>query len=148
MNTIPTWLNNLIGGNTILIEAALLLFSCISVVLFYLDLTSSAISLIISINLTAIFFMFLSSLERKRGQLLATAHKLINMACSLAILGTIFYLMDYPGERFMLKLAVIFMCIAGVTYLFNYRSSWASNLAGLMVRILLIASTAYGLWLL
>ena len=144
MNTIPTWLNSLLGGNTMMIEGALLLFSGVGALLIYLDLPGSTVTLAISVILTAIYFMFLSSLERKRSLIFASAHKLISIAFSLAILATIFHLMDYPGAGLMQMMGVLFMGIAGFTYLFSYRS----NLEKVIVRILLIASTGYLLWLL
>jgi hypothetical protein len=66
----------------------------------------------------------------------------------LAILGTLFALLDYPGQGLMLKIGAVSMSIPGLIYLFGDQTIRSKNVMDKVVRIALIITLGLAQWLL
>ena len=138
---------NFLEGNAVMIEVTLLLLSFVSILLYYFDTPTSNLFLVRSANLAAIVYFFLASFEGNY-QITSVGSRIIAIGFTVAILGAMFKLLNYPAQEMMPKMGVLSMSIAALIWGFNSRRNWSSNLVALVVRISLITTLGLVLWFL
>ncbi len=130
------------------IEVTLLLLSFIGILLYYFDISSDLV-LVRAVNFVAIVYFFFTCFdpfEAKDHQITDVIPKIIAIGFTLAVLGALFKLINYPAQEMAAKIGVVSMSIAALIRGFKSHGSWSNHLVA--IRVSLIATLCLVLWFL
>ena len=137
---------NFLQVNALKIEAALLLLLLVCVSIYYFETPGSSLSLLRSINLVTIIYLFFASYDGKVYKVTSMGPRLRAIGFSVAVLAALFKILDYPSKEMMVKFGVFSLFMSMSIWGYYSIKNGNKQLAALLSRISLCITAVLVLW--
>jgi len=142
---LPKWLQKFLEHNAVKIEL-LVLFVAFTCLMFYYFTGSSRLPILLSLNFAAILYFTFALMSIEGSVVTKTAYHILNMGSSVATLGSLFKIYNYPGFEKLLQIGMASMVLALVVFLISNKREWTLWRGVIIIRIILIATLVVWLW--